>query len=99
GKSFLPMARGEKQNWREYLHGEHTLFEQSIQWITNGMEKYVWFSGNGAEQLFDLTEDPQELCDLSKSKPSKGRLEHWRGVLIKELHGREEGFTDGKKLI
>jgi arylsulfatase A-like enzyme len=99
GKSFLPMVRGEKQNWREYLHGEHAMFEQSVQWLTDGKEKYVWFSGTGAEQLFDLKEDPCELNDLSKSKSTKNRLEHWRVCLMKELHGREEGFTDGKKLI
>jgi arylsulfatase A-like enzyme len=99
GKSFLPMARGEKQTWREYLHGEHVLAGQSMQWLTDGKEKFVWFSGSGAEQLFDLQRDPQELSDLSREKNSSSRLEHWRKLLIKELHGREEGFTDGRQLI
>ena len=61
GRSFLPIARGEQAEWRPYLHGEHTIFDQSAQWLTDGHEKYVWYSGTGVEQLFDLDDDPREL--------------------------------------
>lgn len=99
GRSFLPIARGEEVPWRDYLHGEHTLMGQSIQWITDGHEKYVWFSGSGHEQLFNLDEDPQELHDLARDPRYADRLAHWRRVLVQELTGREEGFTDGQRLI
>jgi arylsulfatase A-like enzyme len=98
GKSFLRLAKGEGGTLREFLHGEHTYMGQSIQWLTDGHEKYVWLSGTGREQLFDLDRDPQECHDLA-SHALTGRLERWRGILVKELAGREEGFTDGTRLI
>src|SRR5581483_10164665 len=99
GRSFLPLARGESVEWRPHLHGEHTLFGQSAQWLTDGHEKYVWFSGVGHEQLFDLREDPQETRDLARSSSSADRVGRWRQVLIGELADREEGFTDGGRLV
>lgn len=96
GRSFLPLAHGDHVEWRETLHGEHTLFGQSIQWLTDDREKYVWFSENGYEQLFDLKDDPQELRNRA---PHSDRLVHWRGQLIERLVGREEGFTDGRVLV
>ncbi|MDP0498299.1 MAG: arylsulfatase [Verrucomicrobiota bacterium JB024] len=98
GRSFLPLARGETADWRTHLHGEHISFgDSSTQWLTDGHEKYIWFSQWDREQLFDLDEDPDELHDLSTTRP--GRTAHWRQVLIKELEGREEGFTDSQRLI
>ena len=97
GRSFLPLARGEKCDWRSHLHGEHALFNQSLHYVTDGHEKYIWLSGDGHEQLFDLDTDPHELRDLAPERPQ--RVAHWRQVLIEELTGREEGFTDGQRLI
>jgi arylsulfatase A-like enzyme len=99
GRSFLPRAQGKRAPWRGYLHGEHTIFGQSMHWITDGGEKYVWFSGDGREQLFDLKSDPQELHDLAADDGSAPRVTRLRKLLIRELQGREERFTDGKKLI
>lgn len=99
GTSFLPLARGEKPAWRPYIHGEHCMFGGSMQWLTDGREKYVWMSWSGREQLFDLTCDPLELHDLAARPEMAGRLTAWRQRMIQELTGREEGFTDGQKLI
>jgi arylsulfatase A-like enzyme len=99
GRSFLPIARGEDCEWRDHVHGEHVILGQSVQWVTDGHEKYVWFSGTGHEQLFDLDGDPQELHDLAGEATAAGRVAHWRGVLMEEMVGREEGFIDGERLI
>jgi len=99
GKSLVPLARGEEAPWRPYLHGEHTLIGQSVHWVTDARIKYVWFSGSGQEQLFDLASDPQETTNLATRADMQGTLEHWRGILIAELAGREEGYTDGARLI
>ena len=50
----------------------------------------------GRELLFDLTEDPRELNDLSRARPD--RLAWWRDQLIEELTGRPEGFVQNGKL-
>jgi arylsulfatase len=95
GRSALSLARGEADDWRPFLHGEHTAFGQSVHWLTDGRRKYVWWSGTGREQLFDLTTDPQELRDLHASTVTA----RWRAHLIAALTGREEGFVADGKLI
>lgn len=99
GKSFLPLAMGKRSSWRSYVHGELALFGQSIQWLTDGREKYVWFSGSGTEQLFNLDDDPNELRDLARAGGHESRVKRWRSLLVKELKGREEGFVRGGKLV
>jgi arylsulfatase A-like enzyme len=99
GRSLLPLLRGGPGPWRPHVHGEHVIYNQSVQWLTNGREKYVWFSGSGQEQLFDLGQDPRELHDLARVSGAEARLRPWRQALIAELAGREEGFTDGRSLL
>lgn len=95
GKSALPLARGDAAGWRPYLHGEHTGFGQSIEYLTDGRHKYVWWSGTGREQHFDLLSDPQERHDLWRSAD----IELWRRRLVECLTGREEGFVADGKLV
>lgn len=100
GKSILPIWK-EAENivWREYLHGEHEFGEQSYHYITNGKEKYIWFSQTGEEQFFDLVKDPQELHNVSGQAEYQEGVTHRRKQLIQELKEREEGYSDGKRLI
>jgi len=97
GRSILPLTQGETAHWRPYLHGEHFLGGDSNQWLTDGHEKYIWYSQTGRELLFDLDTDPTELRDLTTSRPERLRL--WRERLIAELAGREEGFVQGDALV
>ena len=92
GKSLLPVARGEQARVRAYLHGEHVGFGQSIHWLTDGREKYIWWSGTGREQRFDLLSDPHECHDL-------GPDPDWRTKLIATLSGRPEGFVANGVLV
>ncbi len=100
GKSFLANARGKDVEVHPYIHGEHGVpFQGSAHYLTDGHEKYIWFSGNGQEQLFDLDRDPNELNDLSSNAKARARLTKWRSTMAAELKGREEGFSDGRTLI
>src|SRR5262249_49554394 len=100
GMSVIPLAKpDEKSAWSAYIHGGHTFNELSYHYRTDGKRKYIWFSQTGEEKLFDLEHDPQELCNLAGREQHKQLLELWRGRLIMELRGREEGYTDGSKLI
>jgi arylsulfatase A-like enzyme len=93
GRSLLPALRGDPNPLHERLHIEHAPMHHTL---FDGREKYVWFVRDGAEQLFDVVDDPHELHELRADRPE--RLAHWRARMIEELKDRPEGFSDGMKL-
>lgn len=100
GHSVRPLVDGRATtDWRDVLHGEHILFGQSLQWITDDRHKYVWFSGTGVEHLFDLIADPGEEHNLAASADHAAVLARLRGVLVERLRHREEGFVAGDALV
>lgn len=99
GRSVLPLSRGESIEWRGYIHGEHARGAESHQFLTNGRGKYIWYSQTGEEQYFDLETDPHETHNLAGDPAYAETVDAWRETLVAELTGREEGYTDGEKLI
>jgi arylsulfatase len=96
GRSIVPLLTGQPTQWRPYLHGEHA---GTAHFLTDGIEKYIWFAADGREQFFNLKDDPKECVDLARNGRATARVADWRQRLIEQLRGRPEGFTDGKKLI
>lgn len=108
GESLLKIMH--KEPWRAYIHGEHAPMHEEVgragerilhpgfHYLTDGQIKYIWFV-DGKEQLFDLKFDPYERKELSHIQRYQPLLEKWRDKMIKQLEGRPEGFSDGKKLI
>ena len=85
---------------RTYLHGEHSgNYEQSNQWILTDKYKYIWFTQTDIEQFFDMQNDREERHNLIDDENLKDEIDYCRKLLIKELEGREEGYTDGERLI
>lgn len=100
GVSVVPIASARAQTpWRDYIHGEHAFDERSYHYVTDGKRKYIWYSQTGEEQFFDLQADPQELKNLIRIPEYADEIDAWRKRLIDELKGREEGYTDGQRLI
>lgn len=102
GISLTPALRGAAQQIRPWVHLEHSPCysrEQAFHALTDGHFKYIWRSGDGAEQLFDLEKDPQENHDLARDTETGPILKEWRGRMIQRLAGRPEGFSDGTRLI
>lgn len=99
GESLVPALLGGPRRVRDHLHGEHTLFGQSLQWVTDGRRKYVWMSADGREQLFDLDEDPDELHDLANERDHEPDVRELRACLAESLIGREEGFVRDSRLV
>ena len=99
GVSVLPLARGERNSVREWLHGEHMLLGQTVQWVTDGHHKYVWWSQDGHEQLFDMDADPDECYDLATNPDWADIVAGCRSRLIAALAGREDGHSDGSQLL
>lgn len=100
GKSLRTLIEKDSPNsWREYIHGEHSGGVISNHYIVTKKDKYIWYSQTGEEQYFDLVKDPNELNNLAAKEEFADRIQYLRNKLIKELDGREEGYTDGKDLI
>lgn len=93
GKSML------HSNNREYLHGEHSGGDIGNQYIVTKTDKYCWFMESGQEQYFDLATDPKEMHDGIHDPAYQERIAVLRNLLIQELDGREEGYTDGSVLF
>lgn len=100
GRSLMPFLRGEAPSeWRASLHGEHTMLGQSFQWLTDGRRKFVWLSGKGHEQFFDLVEDPVETRNLMHDPSRAHEVDRWRQLLVEALTGREEGYVEDGRLV
>ena len=84
---------------REYIHGEHTLGMDSMHFIVTKTDKFVWYSQTGRELYFDLETDPHESHNAINDEEYAQRIEHLRKCLIRELDGREEGYSDGTQLF
>lgn len=99
GLSLKDLIEERDFTWREYIHGEHSFGEDSNHYIVTKRDKFLWFSQRGEEQYFDLEKDPKELTNRINSEEYKERIDYLRKILIKELEGREEGYTDGNRLL
>ena len=102
GRSILPLLAGETDEWRPCYHGEHSPCyhpENANQFLTDGLWKYIWNPITGQEQLFQIVEDPDERQDLSKDQSMADVLSMWRQRMVEELDGREDGLSDGSRLI
>lgn len=99
GRSLMPVVRGGKPaGWREFLHIENAAGIMPFHSLTDGAEKYIWFSRDGREQFFDLGKDPNELHDLSSDSDGESRMKPWRERLIDRLQERPEGFVENGSL-
>jgi hypothetical protein len=94
GRSLLPILQGSGGMDRQAVHME---VAGQFQALTDGREKYIWHTGSGREQLFNLNEDRAELRDLAPDQPERVLI--WRRRLIDALRDRPEGFTDGARLF
>lgn len=102
GASLMPIVRNDRDvAWRPYLHGEHSGhydYDDGSHFLTDGRQKYIWFSQTGREQFFDLSQDPDELRDLTLA-PETPDLEPWRTELATRLEDRPGGVVDNGRLV
>ncbi len=105
GKSLVPLCRSEtaRTGWRDYVHGEHSACyapQLGMQFVTDGREKFIWYTQSGREQFFDLVRDPGECHDRLHDADAQERVALWRTRLIHELSPRvQDGLTDGHRLL
>lgn len=93
-----PISKVRFGGYEKQEKANNIAFENGFHYLTDGKMKYIWFTGSGREQLFDIEHDYGELHDLSGQAEYQAELQMWRKRLVQELSGREEGFSDGISL-
>jgi arylsulfatase len=71
----------------------------SVYTADHGKMRSIWYTQDGREQFFRLSDDPSECHDRIAKPEEAERIKVWRKRLIEELKDRPEGFSDGKRLI
>jgi len=100
GKSMLDILRGK--SWRTMLDLEHaSCYAPKDGWValTDHRYKYVYYTITGAQQLFDLQNDPHELRDLAAEFGSATLVKSWRQKMIKHLSIRGEDWVRNGDLV
>lgn len=95
--SLLPHLDGSGIPNRRAVHGEHA---PGWQYLTDGLEKYIWNSQSGQEWLFDLTHDRLECHNLAALPAHQDSLADWRRQLMEILSPRtEDRLVEDGRLI
>jgi choline-sulfatase len=99
GESILKILNGTAE-WRTTLCSEHSLaYEPDNAWIAirDKRYKYIFFTLTGAEQLFDLQQDPYELNNIVATASVSAVYKSLYDALAYELSVRGEVWVkDGK---
>ncbi|MFH1718104.1 MAG: arylsulfatase [Planctomycetota bacterium] len=100
GRSMLELVRGNTKNWRPYIDLEHSMCYNKDHWnaLTDGKFKYIYYAFDGREELFDLSNDPNELRNLAADPAHKSKLLQWRQNMVEHLCERGEPFVSNGKL-
>ena len=99
GFDLIPALYGKPHQQRDFLHGEHSGGNLSNQYIVTKEDKYIWYSQTGKELYFDLKSDKIEVNNRMEDPSVSQRIKYLRNLLITQLTGREEGYSDGQNLV
>ena len=84
---------------RDWLYGEVGEGDHATRMMRKGRFKLIYYPAGNIRQLFDIESDPQELRDLSKVPEFGPVLSDLTGILIGELHGGDEAWARGDRLV
>jgi len=95
GQSLLGRMRDPSAAFRPLTFGHCT----SCFGATDGRFKYMWFSDDGVEFLFDTHNDPRECDDLVQNPEHRATLGRLRGALIQWAATHGDEHVEGGKLV
>lgn len=102
GASLTSLVTDAKPEWRKWIDLEHaTCYAPSNYWcaLTDGNYKYIWFLHTGEEQLFDLTNDPNESRNLIGNKKYRKQEVLFRQGMVEHLRERGEEWVKDDRLV
>jgi arylsulfatase A-like enzyme len=97
---MLDVLRGKP--WRDTLDLEHaSCYETKDGWVAlvGQRYKYIYYTITGVQQLFDLVNDPHELCDLAADPASASLVTEWRKKMVQHLSVRGEDWVRNGDLV
>ncbi len=98
--NILDVLRGK--SWRTMLDLEHaSCYAPKDGWValTDQRYKYIYYTITGAQQLFDLQNDPHELRDLAAEPSSAALVKEWRKKMVKHLAIRGDAWVRDGDLV
>ncbi len=84
---------------RNHLYGEIHEGNLATRMIHDGRYKLIYYPVGNHLQLFDLIEDPRELCDLADNAEYAADRTRLEGLLISELYGADEALVREGELV
>ncbi|MEK7707947.1 MAG: hypothetical protein AAB380_08130 [Verrucomicrobiota bacterium] len=67
--------------------------------LTDQRYKYIYYTITGAQQLFDLQNDPHELRDLAAESDSAALVKEWRQKMVQHLAIRGDAWVRDGDLV
>uniref|UniRef100_A0A7S2H051 Sulfatase N-terminal domain-containing protein n=1 Tax=Octactis speculum TaxID=3111310 RepID=A0A7S2H051_9STRA len=95
GMSMMKLLQDKNVEWRTSIDLELATcnFNYTMNWnaMTDGVIKYIYYLYDGSEQLFNISNDPYELSDLSTDEEYYEYLDYWRGELVEKFIAEDRG--------
>ena len=88
---------GDKR--RDYLYCEHSEGDRAMRMVRAEHYKLIWYPTGNRVQLFDLQEDPREMCDLAAVPDYAAVRQRLTGLLVDELYGSDLQWVEGGNLV
>lgn len=82
-----------------HIYGEDGEGGHASRMIHDGRYKLIYYPVGNLRQLFDIHEDPQEMCDLAGDAGHAGKLEELTEILVSEIYGSDEAWMKSGKLV
>lgn len=99
GTSIASIWEDGDAPFREYAFGRYGYGNTAHYGLTDSRMKYMYWVEGGIEQLFNVTEDPNECHDLSQDLSYADELNKWRSRLIAELEKHGDGNMQNGELV
>ena len=88
---------GERR--RDHLYCEHYEGDRAMRMIRMEQFKLIWYPIGNRLQLFDLDNDPHELCDLSAAAEHARTRRRLAALLAAELYGSDTNWVRDGELV
>ena len=87
------------QERRRLFYGEYGEGDQATRMVHDGQFKLIYYAAGNRMQLFDLKDDPHELCDLVESPEYRQQRERLTSELIQNFYGSDLSWVRDGELV